>query len=468
MTVNKFDVTVIGGGPGGYVAAIRAAQLKARAAIVEEDRFGGVCNNVGCIPTKTMLRAAELVADIERARKFGINAKEVTIDFKQLVKYKEEVVTRLSQGIESILEHHDITIFRGRGVMNGPHKVGISLKNVSETIESKTTIIATGSRPFHPPIPGINGSKIYSGEDATKIEYVPKRVLIAGGGAEGTEFACIFSRLGSEVTLVEMKPNLLPFEDRELGVRLKQFMSRDGVKVLTNTKVLKIRDDDGEKIVTALSDEAESQLRCDVIVLGLGRKPNTDNLGLEAVGIITERGAIKVNSRMETNLPGVYAIGDVVGGYFAHEAMMGGIVAAENAMGGNSTLNRNAIPRCIYTIPEVAAVGMTEEEAGRAGYKVKVGKFLFSANGRAWTLAETDGVVKVVVDSDSNHILGVHMIGPTVSELISEATLAMTVKMPLKDIEWTMHAHPTLSEVFREAILDADGWPMHKMRLGER
>jgi len=456
-----YEVTVIGGGPGGYVAALRAAQLGAKVAIVEQGRFGGVCNNFGCIPTKTMLRAAELIDQIERGAQFGISAEKLSIDFGALVRYKKMVVDHLSKSIEELLERSGVEIYRGRGRLGRKGEVVV---DDGTRLVTKSTIIATGSRPLRPPIPGIEGRKVLTGEEATEIEEVPSSVVITGGGAEGTEFACIFAKLGAKVTLVEMKPRLLPLEDRELGVRLRQAFKRHGVEVLTDTKVTAIADLNGGKEITLVS-EREAKVRCDLVVLALGRRPNSEGLGLEDNGVVMEGWRIKVNDRMETSTPGIYAVGDVTGGFFAHEAMMGGCVAAENAMGDRRSLDRKAIPRCIYTIPEVAAVGMTEDQARASGREVKTGKFSFAANGRAWTMGETEGAIKVVADGSSLEILGVHMIGPMVSELIAEACLAMSQGAKIDNIGWMMHAHPTLSEVFREAMLDCEGRSLHKSRL---
>lgn len=460
MGSDTYDITVIGGGPGGYVAALRAAQLGSKVAIVEQGNFGGVCNNVGCIPTKTLLRAAELIDQIERARQFGIVAEALSVDFNALVRYKKAVVERLSKSIQELLEHSGVRIYKGRGKLGRRGEVEVN----GTTIATKNIVIATGSRPLRPPIPGIDGAKVLTGEDATEVEQIPSSVVVAGGGAEGTEFACIFAKLGAKVTLVEMKPHLLPLEDKELGIRLKQAMKRYGVEVLIDTKVTRIADVNGGKEVTVLSNK-ESKVRCDMVVLGLGRRANTEGLGLEENGVAIEGSAIKVNDLMETNVPGIYAIGDVTGGFYAHEAMMGGAIAVENALGAKRSLDRRTIPRCIYTIPEVAAVGVAEGEAEASGRRVRAGKFLFAANGRAWTMGETEGVVKVVADSDTGEVLGVHIIGPMASELISEAVLAMSLGVRIDQIDATMHAHPTLSEAFREAALDSAGRSIHRARL---
>ncbi len=461
----KYDVVVIGGGPGGYVAAIRAAQLGGKVALVEKDQLGGVCTNVGCMPTKTMLRAAEFLLNFKHAQEFGILVENFKVDKSKFIQHRDDVVNRLRQGIAFLLEKNGVQLVSGAGFVKSSQLVEVRNKSSNQVLETKTVVVATGSTDYRPPIPGVDGRDVLTGEEAATIREIPQRVVIAGGGAEGTEFATIFAALGSDVTLVEMMPNLLPLEDKDLGIRLQRVMSKIGVKVLVKTKVMKIDDNNGGKVVVASSDSGEIRLEGDMVLVGLGRKPNTANIGLEEVGVSIDRGRILVNDQMQTNVPNIYAIGDATGGAFAHEAMEGGVVAVENALGGKSTLDRMVIPRCIYTIPEVAAVGLTEEQARNQGDDISIGSFPFAASGRAITLGETEGLVKVIIDNRSKQLLGVHIIGHAASELISEATLAMSIGVTSSEIIGTIHAHPTLAEAFREAVLDAEQRSIHRVRV---
>ncbi len=464
-SVSNYDVVIIGGGPGGYVAAIRAAQLGGKVALVERSELGGVCTNVGCMPTKTMLRAAEIVLNMKHAQEFGVSVSNFRVDKSRFVQHRDDVVNRLRQGIGFLLEKNGVQLVRGSGFVKSSHLVEVLDGGSHQVLETKNLVVATGSTDYRPPIPGIEGPNILTGEQASVIREIPEQIVIAGGGAEGTEFATIFAALGSNVTLVEMMPNLLPLEDRDLGIRLQRVMSKIGVKVLLKTKVIRIDENQGKKLVICSANGSEIRLEGDMVLIGLGRKPNTANLGLEEVGVAIDRGRILVNDRMETNVANIYAIGDATGGAFAHEAMEGGVVAIENALGGRSTLDRMVIPRCIYTIPEVAAIGLTEDRARNQGFDVSIGSFPFSASGRALTLGETEGLVKVIIDNKSKQLLGVHIIGHAASELISEAALAMSIGVTSSEIIRTMHAHPTLAEGFREALLDAEQRSIHRVRV---
>jgi dihydrolipoamide dehydrogenase len=462
-----YDIAVIGAGPGGYTAAIRAAQLKAKVILVEETKIGGICSNVGCIPTKTLLNSLELMSEVKKAEALGLSVGNFRVDLSSLMRRKDEAVSRLIQGIEFLLRSNGVSILFGRGTITLDKRVEITQRDGGrKVIGARKIILATGSQPARLPIPMQESENVLSHEDALDFSNVPPRLAIAGGGSEGIEFACIYSKLGSQVIVLETMPHILPREDPEIAQYLQRKIVRDGIEVKTNAEITSVKDLAAHQIIQARINGQEETVEAEKMLVSLKRTPRFENLGLEELGVRILDGRIVVDEKMETTVADVYAVGDVIGGAYAHEAMEGGIVAAENAVKKESDLRMDwsVIPRCLFTMPQVAAVGLTEEEAEKRGVNVRIGRFHFAANARALTMNDTEGLVKMVTDAESQEILGVHIVGPNASEIIAEAALAMKLEATPKDIAETMHAHPTLSEALREAAMDVDGYSIHKFK----
>ncbi|MBI2542689.1 MAG: dihydrolipoyl dehydrogenase [Candidatus Aenigmarchaeota archaeon] len=459
--MDTYDVVVIGGGPGGYTAAIRVAQLGGRIVLIEKNKLGGVCNNYGCIPSKTMLRLADIISSLKTAKNFGVNITKSDIDIKKLVKNRKDLIDKLASGVEILLKSNNVKIIFGEAYLKEDKSVVVKKEDsAKEVIRAKNIIIATGSRPSTHPIK-INSKNVVNSEEFLTSEELPDDILIIGGGPEGIEFACMLSALGCKVSIVEMMDRLLPTEDREISHRMEKIVLDNHVKILTRTKVVEIKDDGN---YTNTKFDNGSNLKTKKVLISIGRKPNSENLGLEQLNVKATNGKIIVNDKMETSIKGIYAIGDVTGGRFAHEAMENGIVAAENAMKLNSSMNQ-IIPRCIYSIPEVASVGLTEEEAKRK-YNILVGTFNFKSSGRAMTMGDTNGFVKVIIEKKSRKFIGIHILADRASDMIGEALLAM--KVTADDIIRTVHPHPTLVESIREAVLDAYGRAIHSLNQNKK
>ena len=458
-----FDVVVIGGGPGGYSAAIRTAQLGGKVGLVESKSLGGVCLNEGCIPTKFLLGFAETLRSIQNAHQLGITVGEVSINSKALYTKKNIVIKKIISGINFLMKKHDITVFTGEGAILEEGVVEVYSKTGERVlVNTKNIVIATGSESIRPPIPGVDGAKIITSDQALELTHVPKNMVIIGGGPEGVEFADIFESMGCKVTVVEMMSQLLPTQDKEVASELQRILSRKGVDIFLNSRVTAIEDSNGCKAVSFNSNDGIRKVVTEIVLLAVGRKPNVLDIGLEKIGLDFDSN-IGVDEHMMTNVKGVYAVGDVVGKYLlAYTAFMEGEVAAECAMGKNVSVNYKTIPITIFTSPEVASVGLTEDQARQSEFGVKVGKFPFRASGKAVSMGHPDGFVKVVADSRSDKLLGVHIIGHSATELIHEATLALRLDAKVEDIVSTPHAHPTLSEAFKEAALDIRDLSIHK------
>jgi dihydrolipoamide dehydrogenase len=468
MSENQaYDVVVIGAGPGGYVAAIRASQLGLKTAIVDKQWLGGVCLNVGCIPSKALLRNADIAHTLrERGKEFGFSFENLQLDFGVAVERSRKVSERLVKGVGFLMKKNNIDVHMGAARLTAKDSVEVTAEDGSKKqLQAKNIILATGAYAAKIPNVEIDGEKVLTYLEAILQKHRPESVVIIGAGPIGMEFSDIWSSYGTKVTVVEMLPRILPLEDEDLSTELAKQFRRRKVDLLTNHRVEKIEKTDKGVTVTVKSDEGEKKLEAEQAMLAIGFKPYTEGLGLEEVGVeTTERGFIQVDDRMATNVPGIWAIGDVTGELLlAHVASAMGIVCAENIAGVDTIkLDYRMMPRATYTNPQVASFGMTEAQAKEAGFDVKIGRFNFQPNGKALGLAENNGFIKIVSDQRYGEILGAHMIGPEVSELLPELTLAQRMELTSAEIARNVHAHPTLSEVIMEAAEDVEGHSIHQ------
>jgi dihydrolipoamide dehydrogenase len=451
------DLVVIGGGPGGYVAAIRASQLGMNVLLVEKDALGGTCLNRGCIPTKAYYQNASVLRTLARLRDFNAAAENITFDMAGAHNRKNQIVSGLVSGIEKLLEANRVEVVTGEAVIAGHGCVMVNGKEM----KAKRILIATGSCSAKPPIPGVELPGVITSDQMLELIAVPPRLAIIGGGVIGLEFACIFHSFGSQVTVFEFQPDILGNMDREIVKRMGVFLKKQKIKVLTGTEVQGIQETADGLSVTGKGNKGELSCTVDQVLIATGRRPCTQGIDLEKLGIACNNGFITVNENFETSVPGVYAIGDVIGGpMLAHLASAEGIAAVERMAGLKSFVDYEAVPSCIFTFPEIAAVGLTEEEMEDRGIDSKIGRFPFIANGKAAAMGERDGLVKVIADAD--HIIrGVHIVGPHASDLIQEAAVIVRNRMKLDDVIATIHPHPTLGEALYEAVLDAAGRAVH-------
>ena len=441
-----YNLVVIGAGPGGYVAAIRAAQFKAKVALIEKAEVGGTCLNRGCIPTKAILNSLEVFSSIKEADKFGISISgECKADLSKIIDRKNKIVSQLNSGIKFLLKKKGVELINGAGFIKSKNEIEVATKDGKKTISSDKIIIATGSQPFELPDFKFDAKKIISSNEALELRSVPESILIIGGGVIGVEFATIFNRLGTKVTIVEMLPQILPTEDIEVAVEIRKILESSGIIIITGRKLASADEIPAEKILVAV-----------------GRVPDSSGLGLENIGVKLDNKKVVVDDYLNTNVEGVSAIGDVTGKLMlAHVASHQGIVAVENMFGEETTMDYSLVPSCIFTNPEIASVGLSEAKAREKGLNIKVGKFPFAASGKALCMGKSSGFVKIVADKDTERVYGVHIIGVDATSLIAEAVLAIKLESTLDEFINTIHAHPTLPEVLMEASLVAKGTPIH-------
>ncbi|MEV6253177.1 dihydrolipoyl dehydrogenase [Nocardia sp. NPDC051911] len=474
-----FDLLVVGGGPGGYVAAIRAAQRGLRVGLVEKERPGGVCLNWGCIPTKAMLRSAEIFQTVTAAADFGVYADNVRYDFAAVRQRKDGIVKQLTDGVASLLAANGVTVIEGHARFTGPTSVEVfeagqspifpggpryaaaPTATATRTISAGDVIIATGSVPARLPIPGADLPGVITSDGAFGLTAVPERLVVIGGSAVGAEWASLFASFGSRVTVVELQDTLVPLEDADVGAALGRSFTKRGITVLTGSTVEAIARTDALRVTVA--GEHAGELDADVVLVGVGRRPNTADLGLDRAGIDTDpRGFIPVDERLSTGVEHVYAIGDVTGrALLAHVASHQGLTAADVIAGHPAHIDYTAIPAATFTHPEIASVGLTEAKARAAGHDVVTARFPFAALGRAKTFGETEGFVKIIAGQRHREVLGVHIIGPSASDLITEGALAIALEATLDELADTIHAHPTLGEIGMEAAMAGLGLPVH-------
>ena len=462
MSEQNFDLIVIGGGPGGYVAAIRAAQLGLQTAIVERESLGGICLVWGCVPTKALLKNANVLETIRHANDFGIQVEKFSADFGKAIDRSRVVSNRLVKGVEFLMKKNKIEVIKGEAVLTSANRVEV--KPDGRGLTAKNIIIATGARAITIPGLPLDGVDVITSREALALRELPSPIVIVGAGPIGMEFAYIYRAYGADVTVVEMLPHLLPREDPEVSAVIEKETQKLGTKFRVNTKVESAEKVNG-KVQLKVSSEGKTEvIEAQKVLVAISVKPNSENLGLEALGVKMTRGAIDVNDTMQTNVPGIYAIGDVTMKLpLAHVASHQGVIAAEAIAGKNPRpLDLNNVPRCTYCTPQVASLGLTEQQAKEAGHEIRVGKFNFRANGKALGINEYEGFVKLVVDKKYGEILGAHLVGPEVTDLTGELSLAKSMELTPAELAHAVHAHPTLTEVIAEAALDSMGEALHQ------
>ncbi len=462
MADKQFDVVIIGGGPGGYVAGIRAGQLGLKTLVIEKDKLGGVCLNWGCIPTKALIKNAEVLTTFKHAEDFGFSFDNLTIDFSKAVKRSRDISTKSSKGIEFLFKKNKVEHIYATAKIASKGVVEVEQQGKKEKINAKHIIISTGARPRILPNIPVDNKQIITSTEAMILPEVPKRMVVIGSGAIGSEFAYIYNAYGTKVTIVEMLDSLLPVEDREITKILRRNFEKSGIEVLVDTKVEGVTI--GKEATVKISNkDGVKEIKADIVLSAIGVQGNIENLGLEALGIKTEKSFIKVDKNLKTNIDGIYAIGDVAGPpCLAHKASHEGIVCVEAIAGKHPhAVDYENIPGCTYCQPQVASVGMTEEKARAAGKDIKIGRYSFRSHGKALALNETEGMVKLIFDAKYGELLGAHIIGPEATEMIAELVTARTLETTAEQIYNTIHAHPTLSEGISEAALDAYGLALH-------
>jgi dihydrolipoamide dehydrogenase len=456
--MSKFDVIVLGSGPGGYVTAIRASQLGFKTAIIEKESLGGVCLNWGCIPTKALLKSAQVFEYLKHADDYGLTIENYDKDFDAVVNRSRNVAGTMSKGVQFLMKKNKIEVIMGYGTLKAGKKVAVSSEDGNETVyEADHVIIATGARARELPSLPQDGKKVIGYREAMTLPKQPKKLIVVGSGAIGVEFAYFYNAMGTNVTIVEYMPRIVPVEDEEISKQMERSFTKSGIKVMTSAEVTKV-DTSGKGVkATVKTDKGEEVLSADIVLSAVGIKTNIENIGLEELGIATDRDKIIVNDFYQTNLPGYYAIGDVTSGQaLAHVASAEGILCVEKIAGQHvEPINYNNVPGCTYCFPEIASVGYTEEQAKEKGYEIKVGKFPFTASGKAQAGGHTDGFVKVIFDAKYGEWLGCHMIGAGVTDMIAEAVVGRKLETTGHEILKAVHPHPTMSEAVMEAVAAA-------------
>ena len=462
--MTRYDLAVIGGGPGGYVGAIRAAQLGLKVCIIEREKLGGVCLNWGCIPTKALIKNAEVYSLIKQSEKYGINVQNITVDFKKNVKRSRDTSKRLSKGIEFLMKKNKIKHLNGFGRFTSENNIEINDNDKVSTVEADKIIIATGAKPKEFPDLSFDSENVISSKEAMLLENPPEDLVIIGSGAIGVEFAYYFNEFGTRVHIVEMKDRILPNEDHEVSEEVEKNFKKSGIKITKGVKVSKIQSMKQNAKVHLEKKANDEVIKVEKVLLAVGVTGNINNLGLEDLGIETEAGAIKTDNFNRTNIENIYAIGDVCGPpWLAHVASAQGHLAAEHSAGLNvNPIDYLNIPGCTYCQPQVGSLGMTEEQALSSGFKVKVGRFSFQASGKAMATGNTIGFVKLIFDEKYGELLGAHIVGSEATEMIAELGMAKALESTWDDLSMTVHAHPTLSEAIMEAAMDAQGHSIHQ------
>tara|TARA_A100001037_G_scaffold305383_1_gene345340 strand:+ start:104516 stop:105910 length:1395 start_codon:yes stop_codon:yes gene_type:complete len=459
--ISKYDLVVIGSGPGGYVAAIRAGQLGMKTAIVEKSDLGGVCLNWGCIPSKSLLRNAEVLNLINEADKFGIEVSGVEADFSKAISRSRSVVSKLTQGIGYLLKKNKVDVYEGTASFMNESTIFVESSNTS--LEARNVVIAAGARQRDLPGLNIDGNGVITSRHALELDILPKSVVIIGGGATGAEFAYLYKSYGVEVTIVEMMDRILPQEDEDISKELTRSFTKAGISIVTSSQVKSIDNNDGSVVVEVHGGSDELKIECEKVLVAVGVQPNSDQIGIENTKVETKNGFIVIDDDMKTNVDGIYAIGDITGKLLlAHVASEQAVIAVENIAGlDHSTMDYSLMPRAVYCRPQVASFGMTEAQAAETGRELKIGKFPLAASGKALALSETEGFIKVVSDAEIGDILGVHMIGAEVTELLGEAGMTKMLEGTTSELGSLVHPHPTISECLKEAGLATENLAIH-------
>ena len=462
--MEKHDLVIIGGGPGGYVAALRASQLKKKVLLVEEDKIGGTCMNYGCIPTKYLLHQTKIFKEMKENKKLEGPLERISCNWKSVQKEKQKAVDRLTKGTEFLLKKNGVEILKGKASLRDERHVMVRMDDEQRIFEAQKIILATGSRPAELPFLKLNGQEIVSSQEALEFESVPAKLIVIGAGAIGLEIGSIYARLGTDVCVLEILPTILPGSDKEIANRLERLLKMQGLKIFTRMRIETGSINKGKVFLrgTCLNDQSPFEFEGEKVLLAAGRMPNSEELKREAPQLrLDKAGFVEVNPQLETAIPGIYAIGDLIGGkLLAHKASHEGLVAAENVAGMKRAMDYKALPMAVFTEPEFASVGLSEEEASQLGIKLRLGVFSLQASGRALTMERPEGMVKIVA-GENDEIIGGHILAPGASEIIAELTLAIHKRMKLRDVASSIHIHPTLSEAVMEAAMKAKNEALH-------